>query len=280
MPGARLDIEEARAALERARGRLAPRLAGERAWQAWRQLAEREARGEGIAAIDGAALKARLEAELDARDADWRLLSRIEAALAALGPAPAPATADVAAPAMAAPGSAAAAVVSPPAASPPAARASALPPPLPSAAKPVEAPASGPPSPPPPVPAAPPPAPIASGGLARVKALETEIERRTRGGQPAGAAIVAATQRAASRDPAFDLDLPSAAVEEAEVEIVQLPPSPEQNGVPGARLAERLHKVAADPSPSPDPARMPEVVVEEAIVEIVVGKPEARSPRG
>ena len=84
MPGPKDDIDTARQALQRAEALLRAQLGGDPAWLALLQLDERRRGGQPIAEIDETALRSKLAARLDAGTPDWRWLSGIEAALAAL----------------------------------------------------------------------------------------------------------------------------------------------------------------------------------------------------
>lgn len=78
------EVKAAREALSRARTWLHGRLSQQPAWRALSQLEQREAGSDPVAAVSRSELHARLAAQLDGYEPDWRLLKGIETALAAL----------------------------------------------------------------------------------------------------------------------------------------------------------------------------------------------------
>lgn len=84
MSNAEDDVRGAVLALARVRRDLRGSLEAETAWRALMQLDDRERQGDALSAIDRGALRERLARDLDGRVTGWRLLSAVEAALAAL----------------------------------------------------------------------------------------------------------------------------------------------------------------------------------------------------
>ena len=80
-------MREALTGLIRAREVLETQLAGHGPWQALRQLVERERKGDAVAAVDGARLRAALEQRLDQDVPFWRAWAEVDIAIARIGDA-------------------------------------------------------------------------------------------------------------------------------------------------------------------------------------------------